>query len=193
MRVPPSPRSSRGEGWGEAVSAKMVRDGFAESSPSPGTECAFGSFKRSPYNGVPRYSRLARLASSRSRSRSIRRRVSSVILPSRKQRVDELALSRDQFARQPGAGGRDIMLVGIERVRQLAGAHLVPRPQQADHLVGEIALLDDGVERFQRHYPAPRAAPRFPARAPGRSRRGPCRPRRARAPPSAGTGRRRPA
>ena len=35
------------------------------------------------YNGIVRYSRLPRLASSRSRSRSIRRLVSSVILPSR--------------------------------------------------------------------------------------------------------------
>src|SRR4051812_37710249 len=38
---------------------------------------------REYYNGIFRCSRLARLASSKSRSRSIRRRVSSVIFPSR--------------------------------------------------------------------------------------------------------------
>ena len=41
------------------------------------------TFASSAHSGSFRYSRLARLASSRSRSRSIRRRISSVILPSR--------------------------------------------------------------------------------------------------------------
>src|SRR5277367_5901096 len=46
------------------------------------------------------------------------------------QDMDELPLRRDQFPGQVGPRRRDVMLVGIERVRQLVGAGLVPRAQQ---------------------------------------------------------------
>ena len=49
-----------------------------------------------------------------------------------------------------GAGGRDVVRVGIERVRQLVGAGLVPRAQQLDDLVGQFAVVGDGIERFER-------------------------------------------
>ena len=99
------------------------------------------------YSGDLRYSRLARLASSRSRSRSIRRRISSVILPSRSSDVDEFPLRRDQFPRQADSGRRNVVGVGIERVRQLVDAGLVPGAQQLDHLVGQFAVVGDGFER----------------------------------------------
>ena len=60
--------------------------------------------------------------------------------------MDEFPLCRNQFARQGRPGRRHIMLVGIERIRQLVGAGLVPRPQQLDHLVGQFAVVGDGVE-----------------------------------------------
>jgi hypothetical protein len=41
---------------------------------------------------------------------------------------------------------RAVPLIGIERIRQLVGAGLVPRPQQLDHLVGQFAVVGDGVE-----------------------------------------------
>ncbi len=66
------------------------------------------------------------------------------------QRVDELAFRRDQFARQRGAGRRGVVLVWIERVGQLVGTDFMPRAQQLDDLVGEFAVVGDGVERFER-------------------------------------------
>src|SRR5215213_4788436 len=49
------------------------------------------------------------------------------------QDVDELALRRYQFARQLDAGRRDVVHVGIERVRQLIEAGLMPGAQQLDY------------------------------------------------------------
>ena len=57
-----------------------------------------------------------------------------------------------------GSGRRDIVLVGIERIRQLVGADLVPRAQQLDDLVGQFAVVGHGIERFERA--AERLAPR---------------------------------
>ena len=50
------------------------------------------------------------------------------------------------------------MLVGIERIRELVGAGLVPRAQQLDDFIGEFAVVGDGIERFQRRIE--RLAPR---------------------------------
>ena len=66
----------------------------------------------SSYSGIFRNSRLARPASSRSRSRSIRRRVSSVILPSRSSVWMQLRSTPDQLAGQLDAQRRRLMLVG---------------------------------------------------------------------------------
>ena len=74
------------------------------------------------------------------------------------QHVDEFALRRDQFPRQVDARRRDIVGLGIERIRQLVDAGLVPRAQQLDHFVGQFAVVGDGVERLQRR--AERFAPR---------------------------------
>ena len=73
------------------------------------------------HNGILRYSRLARLASSRSRSRSIRRRISSVILPSRSNTWMNFRSAAINSARQVGARRRDVMRIGIEAVGQLVG------------------------------------------------------------------------
>ena len=45
---------------------------------------------------------------------------------------------------------RDVVGFGIERIRQLIAAGLVPRPQQFHDFIGELAVVGDGVERFQR-------------------------------------------
>src|SRR6476469_1355179 len=66
------------------------------------------------------------------------------------QNVDEFSLRRDQFAGQICSDRADIMRVGIERIRQLTDPGLVARPQQLDHLVGQLAVVGDGVERLQR-------------------------------------------
>ena len=48
--------------------------------------------------------------------------------------------------------------VGIERIRQLVGADLVPRAQQLHDLVGQFAVVGHGIERLQRR--VERLAPR---------------------------------
>src|SRR5229473_7366677 len=78
------------------------------------------------------------------------------------QNVDEFPLRRDQLPRQGRALRRDLACFGIERVRQLVGADLVPRPQQSDHLVGQFAIVGDGVERLERR--RERFAPRYELR-----------------------------
>ena len=76
---------------------------------------------RQRYNGIFRYSRLLRLASSRSRSRSIRRLDLVGDLAVAQQHVDEFSLGGNQFPRQRGAGRRDVVRIGIEQIRQLVG------------------------------------------------------------------------
>ena len=98
------------------------------------------------YSGAPWYSRFARLASSRSRSRSIRRRVSSVMLAVAQEVVDELAFRRDQLAGQRGAGGGDVVVARIERIRKLVDADIVARAQQAHHLLGDVLLLGQSIQ-----------------------------------------------
>src|ERR1700730_3736546 len=46
------------------------------------------------------------------------------------QHVDEFALGRNQFARQRRPLRRNIVRIGVERIRQLVRADLVPGPQQ---------------------------------------------------------------
>ena len=70
------------------------------------------------HNGILRYSRLARLASSRSRSRSIRRRVSSVILPSRSRTWMNLRSAAISSRVRSMPAAETSCCVGIERIRQ---------------------------------------------------------------------------
>ena len=79
------------------------------------------------------------------------------------QDVDEFPLGCDQLARQRGAGRRDVVGVGIERVRELVAADLVPRAQQLDDFVGQFAVVGDGIERLERRIErlAPRRDLRF--------------------------------
>ena len=74
------------------------------------------------------------------------------------QDVDEFPFGCDQLPRQRGAGRRDVVGVGIERIRQLVAADLVPRAQQLDDFVGEFAVVGDGIERLERRIE--RLAPR---------------------------------
>ena len=102
------------------------------------------------YNGILRYSRLPKLASSRSRSRSIRRRVSSVILPSRSSAWMNLrsATISSRVSSVPAA--ETSCSSGSSESGNWLARDLVPRAQQLDDLVGEFAVVGDGVERFQR-------------------------------------------
>ncbi len=66
------------------------------------------------------------------------------------QHMDEFSFRGDQFACQVNACGRDVVGLGIEQVRELVDAGLVTRAQQLDHLIGQFAIVGDGVERGQR-------------------------------------------
>ena len=63
------------------------------------------------------------------------------------QRVDELALRRDQLPRQCRPRHGHVAGVGIELLRQLNAPDLMARSQQFHHIAGEFAVLDDGVAR----------------------------------------------
>jgi hypothetical protein len=76
---------------------------------------------------------LLKLASSRSKSRSIRRLVSSVIFA--QQDVDEFPFLRDQFPCQGGPRERDVVS-GIERIGKLVSADLVPGTQELYDFIG---------------------------------------------------------
>src|SRR6478735_8299410 len=52
------------------------------------------------------------------------------------QRMDEHSLGGNQFARQRGAGRRDVVGVGVERIRELAAADFVPGAQEFYDFVG---------------------------------------------------------
>src|SRR5438132_12311411 len=53
------------------------------------------------------------------------------------QRVNELPLGRDQLARQGGACRRNVMRIGVERIRQLVGADFMPGPRSEERRVGK--------------------------------------------------------
>ena len=62
------------------------------------------------------------------------------------QGVNALALDPDQFPRQFGADGRLLVSVGVERLRQLAGAGLVPRAQQPENFFRHFGIAAAGLD-----------------------------------------------
>ena len=100
------------------------------------------------HSGIFRYSRLARPASSRSRSRSMRRRASSVILPLRSKVWMHLRSIpiRSRVSSTPSA----VVSCAVGRVRQLAAAGFVARTQQPEHLLGHLGIVGHRLQRLQR-------------------------------------------
>ena len=102
------------------------------------------------YSGIFRYSRLLRLASSRSRSRSMRRLVSSVILPSRSSAWMNFrsAAINSRVSAVPAA--ETSWASGSSESGSWLAADLVPGAQELYDFVGEFAVVGDGIERLER-------------------------------------------